>query len=235
MLAGIRLAFIVTAFGLLAANATAQEFSYSRDFPLLQKRSLDTADQFFYPKLLQRFQADDTTLTDREVLALLVGFTNDPHYNPYEDLDISRRVRRLNAQENYTAGLALADSFLLTHPVDQLTLYEKAFALYELGKEPVKSKYLDQYIAIMSAMDYTGDGRLPATAIFALGPADGQDYIHKHLGLQLGRMGSGYDKDHHFLDILDGISEDKKDTVTYYFNVDHAMAGFRKQLQDAKK
>jgi hypothetical protein len=235
MLCRFSLALAAVICLLLENNAMAQPFSYSRDFPILQKRSLDQTDSLYFPRLLQRFQANDTTLADGEVLALLVGFTNDPHYNPYEDLDISRRVRRLNAQEDYKAGLALADSFLLTHPVDQLTLYEKAFALYELGKEPVKSKYLDQYIAIMSAMESTGDGRSPATAIFALGPADGQDYIHKHLGRQLGRMGSGYDKDHHFLDILDGISEDGKDTVTYYFNIDHAMAGFRKQLQDAKK
>jgi hypothetical protein len=235
MPADSRFALIVTIFALLAVNATAQEFSYSRDFPVLQKRSLDAADQLYFPKLLGRFHANDTTLTNSEVLALLIGFTNDPHYDPYGDVDISTRVFRLNAAGAYEAALTLADSFLVTHPVDQQTLIEKAYALYKLREETESRRFLFRFRAIMKAMDHSGNGRSLATAIFALGPIDGQNYIHKFLGWHVGRMGSGYDKEHHFIDILDAVSKENKDTLTYYFNVDHAMAGFRMQLDDAKK
>lgn len=225
----------VQVVAILFQTATAQEFSYTRDFPLLQKKSLDPTDRLYYPKLLQRFQANDTTLTDREVLALLVGFTNDKHYDPYADMRISGRVFRLNADGKYGEALALADSFLTTHPVDQETLIEKSYALHKLGNEAEASHCLFRFRAIMKAMDHTGDGRSAAKAIFALGPVDGQNYIYKFLGWNVGRMGSGYDKGRHFLDILDAVSEDAKDTVTYYFNIDHAMSGFRKQLKGLHK
>ena len=235
MLRAPRIVFLLSIAITLSYRGNAQGFSYSRDFPELQRRSLDKTDRLYYPTLLSRFQANDTTLADSEVLALLIGYTKDAHYLPYEDTDISGRIFRLNATKEFHSALALADSFLASNPVDQGALIEKAYALHKLGKDTDANRFLFQFRAIMKAMKYSGDGRSAEGAIFALGPVDGQNFILKGLGAQLGSMGSGYDKDHHFLDILEAISKDGEDTTTYFFNIDHATLEFREQLKQIRK
>ena len=59
------------------------------------------------------------------------------------------------------------------------------------------------------------------TPAFALGPADGQDFIYKADGAEIGTMGSGRDKDGNFIDILEAKFEgDKK--MNLYFIIQHA-------------
>ena len=76
-------------------------------------------------------------------------------------------------------------------------------------------------------MASTGDGLTPETAIFALGPVDGQNFIYKYTRSGIGLMGSGKDKDGNFLDILTAVKTNKttgeKMSTTMYFNVQHAV------------
>src|SRR5260221_13405587 len=123
----IRFLFVV-AFLLVSASAYtfAQGFSYSKDFDRIQKRGRDTSDQLYFPKLLERFERNDTTLANSQVLCLLIGFTNDSLFKPYSDLDIEARIYNLNGLGHNQEALRVADSFLVSHPVSQATLIEKS-------------------------------------------------------------------------------------------------------------
>jgi hypothetical protein len=70
-------------------------------------------------------------------------------------------------------------------------------------------------------MNFSGNGKSKETPIYSLGPADGQDYIYKYLGATIGSMGSGYDNNGNFIDILEAKFSDGK-AVTYYFIIQHA-------------
>lgn len=214
-------------------------FHYASDFKKVLTKTKDPADALSYDKLLKRFNANDSTLSDYEVLALLIGFTDKPEYKPYDDLDIEREIYKLNGEKKYAEALELANKFLKTHPLSVKALFEKSYAYHKLDQDKDATYFATQGFMIFKAMYFSGDGQSQETASFALGPADGQDYIYKFVRADIGTMGSGRDGNNNFLDILDAKFKDGH-VVQLYFIIQHAtnkMFGGKslKQIEEQKK
>jgi len=231
------LLFLLTAGHVTFSQGT---FNYKDDFKKVLLKTKDINDSLSYDKLLKQFNSNDTSLTDFEVLALLIGYTDKPEYKPYRDLDIEREIYKLNGDKKYKAGLELGKKFIKTHPLSVKTLFEISFSFHKLNKEDSAQYYIYQGQRIFKAMYFSGDGKSKETATFALGPADGQDYILKFVGADIGTMGSGRDKDGNFLDILEAKFEDGN-KMNLYFIIQHAtrkMFGgksIEEELKEQKK
>lgn len=216
---------VILIFALLSLSITLlgqTDFNYGRDFKPILLRTKDAKDDLSYDKLLKRFSQNDTTLTDFEVLALMIGFTSKPAYLPYSDLEIEREIYKLNDQKKYKEGLAMADSFLMSHPVSVNAIFEKSYSFHKLLQKDSAEYYAYQGNRIFEAMYYSGNGKTKEHPTFALGPADGQDYIRKFVRARIGDMGSGSDDSGYFLDILEAKFEDG-DKITLFFIIQHAI------------
>jgi hypothetical protein len=196
-------------------------FNYNDDFQKVLAKTRDQNDSLSYNKLLKQFTANDTTLTDFEVLALLIGFTDKPEYKPYDDLTTENEIYKLNGENKYQEGLDKANEFLKTHPLSLKALFEKSYSFHKLEKKDSAQYYLYQGQKIFKAMYFSGNGKTKKTPTFALGPADGQEYIRKFVGENIGVMSSGKDKNGNFLDILEVKFEDGQ-TMNLYFVIQHA-------------
>lgn len=205
--------------GQIALAQTA--FNYQSDFKSTLAKTKDSNDNLSYDRLLKRFNINDTTLTDYEVLALLIGFTDKADYKPYDDLAVEREIYKLNGEKRFQEGLDKANAFLKTHPVSVKALFEKSYSFHKLGQKDSAQYYLYKGKRIFTAMYFSGNGKTKETSTFALGPADGQDYIHKFVGADIGTMGSGQDENGNFLDILEAKFDNGK-TLTLYFVIQHA-------------
>lgn len=195
-------------------------FDYKRDYYTILKKTQIPDDSLNFDALKNRFIKNDTTLTDYEVLVLLIGFTSKSEYKPYTDLKIETDIYDLNGKRKYKKALNLADRFLIEHPLSQRALIEKSYALHKLGFDEEAKKYSDQFFKIMKAMAYSGNGDLNRP-IFALSPNDGQNFIIKFLHLGIGKMASGNDLAGSFSDILEAIKDGKPQKL--YFNIQHAI------------
>ena len=195
-------------------------FNYQNDFKTILAKTKDATDNFAYDKLLKKYKSNDTTMSDYEVLALMIGFTGKPEYKPYQDLDIEREIYELNGDHKYKEALDKSTEFLKTHPLSLKALFEKSYAFHKLGKEDSAAYYLYEGKRILHAMHFSGDGKTTETPMFALGPADGQDYIYK-AGADIGTMGDGRDKNGNFLDILEAKLNDGT-SMELYFIIQHA-------------
>ena len=227
---------------LCVGQTRAQEsFNYARDFAKILEQTNEQSSDLYFDKLLKRFRLNDNSLTDTETLSLLIGFTDDPHFKPYHYLTVERRIYSLNAQGKFKDALQLADSLLVTIPLSQQAIIEKSYSHYKLGQTDSSDFYLWKFKRIMRTMASTGDGLSPESAIFALGPADGQNFIRKYLASGIGTMGSGRDKYGNFIDILNALIKDEKTgeskSQTMYFHVQHAVNKMFDQgeLEDAMK
>jgi hypothetical protein len=208
---------------LIIATLTAfgqTRFNYHTDFKAILAKTKDKSDSLFYNKLLDRFVANDTTLTDFQVLALLIGFTDDANYKPY-NLSPERDIYELNDEGKYTKGLEQGLAFIQDHPLNVKTLFDVSYAYHKLGQPDSAQFYLFKGQRIFEAMYMSGDGKSPETPVFALGPTDGQDFILKFVGGKIGIMGSGRDKNGNFLDILEAELEDGT-KIDLYFIIEHA-------------
>jgi len=198
-------------------------FNYKNDFKKILNKTKDQHDSLSYDKLLKRFTSNDASLTNYEVLALLIGYTDKPEYKPYSDLSTERKIYNLNGESKYKDALELGGKFIKTHPLSVKIIFEIAYAYHKLNNEDSANYFVQEGRKIFKAMYYSGDGKTPETPTFALGPADGQDYIHKFIGADIGIMGSGRDKDSNFLDILEAKFKNG-DSANFYFIIQHATA-----------
>jgi len=208
-------------------HAQESSFNYTRDFVKILEQTNNQSSDLYIDKLLKRFKSNDNRLTDREILSLLIGFTDDPYFKPYHYLTVERRIYTLNLKGKFNDALQLADSLLVTVPLSQQSIIEKSYSYYKLGQADSSDFYMWKFKRIMTTMASTGDGLSPESAIFSLGPADGQNFIRKYLASDIGTMGSGQDKNGNFLDILTAMTTDEKTRKikgqTMYFHVQHAV------------
>ena len=115
----------------VAQNST---FSYTKDFNNILNQTNDQSSDLHYAKLLARFKSNDNNLTTYEILALLIGFTDNVHFKPYHYLDVERKIYSLNENNKYGDAIRLADSLLANIPVSQQALIEKSFAHHKLNQ-----------------------------------------------------------------------------------------------------
>lgn len=221
------------------------KFDYQKDYKNILNQTKDSTSYLHYEKLLTRFQNNDTTLTDFEVLALLIGFTDNEHFNPYSYISIERKIFSLNGSGQFKEAIMLCDSFLVYVPLSQQALIEKSYSFYKLEQADSAQHYSWQFRRIMDAMGQSGDGLTPETAFFSLGPADGQNFIRKYLSGSIGTMGSGKDENGNFVDILELVWDDEetgeKNKRSLYFQIEHAVKtmfrglDLEKLMKDADK
>ena len=214
---------IITLISLLLFFITTysqQKFNYSRDFNTILSMTKSAEGNMQYAKLLNRFQSNDTTMTDIEMLALLIGFTDNPYYKPYEVLKTEIAISALNDDGMYKEASESASRLLATYPLSFQALEEKSFSFLKLGVPDSVNYYTSRVSQIIGAMLYSGDGETAETAFFALGPEDGQLMI-KGAGLTFGTVSSGTDNYGNTVDIVGVVrGEDITDT---YFNIQHAV------------
>ncbi len=208
---------------LTTVGAAQLSFDYNQDFNKILNKSKKANDELNYNKLLQRFNKNDTSLSNYEVLALMIGYTAQPAYKPYADLSTERQIYNYNDDKNYQTALDTANKFLQSHPLSIKTLFEKSFSLYQLDQRDSSIHYLQLGRRLLRAMEFSGSGKDINTPMFALGPADGQQYIYKHLSAGIGTMGSGRDNKKNFIDILE-VKTKKGDSYKMYFVIQHATA-----------
>jgi hypothetical protein len=206
-----------------ALTASAQNvFNYNEDFKKILVRTKDSNDSLFYDKQIKRFTSNDSTLSPGEVLALMIGFTDKPAYKPFRDLDTEREVYRINNIGKYDQALELENRFLKDHPLSVKAIYEKSYTFFKLGQQDSAGYYLFQQQRIFAAMYYSGIGSTEAKAIFALGPADGQDFITKFIGAKIKSMNADIGKDDNYYDVIEAQLDDGL-VLTFYFIIQHTM------------
>ncbi|MDZ4665790.1 MAG: DUF4919 domain-containing protein [Bacteroidota bacterium] len=220
-----QLAILLTAFGFIAS--AQNNFNYKNDFKTILTKTKDANDKLCYDKLLSRFESNDSTLSNPEVLALLIGFTARTEYKPYEDLKEENAIYNLNAEGKYDEALQKANEFLKTHPLSVKVIYEKSFSYYKAHYIDSAKFYVKQGQKIFKAMAYSGTGKSKETPMFSLGPTDGQDYIYKYIDGGIGNKGSGQDEDGNFMEILE-ISLKVGEPYSLFFIIQHAKEKVQK-------
>ena len=217
-------------------NTNAQfVFNYHQHFDSIVKLSEKSKGEFKYENLLERFNNNDSTLRDFDILTLLIAETQQSHYYPYELVHIERRIIQYAQSEKDNECLVLCDSLLNFHPLNFTALLEKAYVLSKLERTEEAIIAQNKFVNTLEVILLTGDGTLE-NPLFVLSPMDGQVLIRFIFGKQIGTMGSGEDEYGNFVDILQ-IMDEEQGSFEMYFNIEHAVKRMFKDdvLQDFEK
>ena len=215
-------------------------FNYHRDFKSILDSTQDRNSSLYYQKLIIRFLDNDSTLTKAETLALMIGYTENPHYKPLEDMEKESEIFEHNNNTEFQDAVDKSRPYLQTHPLSLLALREISYAYSRLSKDVQKDLLFEKAVMyqdssayfmalndkIMEAMIYSGKGRSAETPIFSLGLSDGEYFI-PNVGFVMDKKDTEWNKNGDFVETITAIV-DKVNVRKYYFVIQHA----KKKIDD---
>lgn len=192
-------------------------FEAKKDFYRIRIASRDSLSDAYYKKLINIFHRPTDYISNNEVLALMIGFTNSPDYKPFDMIEKEKHIIEQLSKANKKTWSECTD-LLRKDPLNYLALMQKAVMAPKIEKDSA-----DYYRALFSnieqAIMFSGDGSLERP-FFILNPIDGQIFANIRNGWKIVNAGTEKDESGYMLDFLDVMKEGKKERL--YFNVTHA-------------
>jgi len=151
---------------------------------VVEKEIKDSNSVFYYPKLLSRFEAFDSTFTLDEYRMLYFGFVFNENYSVFMD-DKSAEIQTQIDSGNYAEANRLCDSILAKVPILLRVNYLKGYCLYSQNKnDSLIQKYGNRYYSLIEAIISTGDGKECKSGYKVIFIADEYEIIYKYLDIE---------------------------------------------------
>lgn len=206
----------------VVADSFPLTFNYHRDFRHIKTMTEQKSHPYYYQKLIIRFLDNDSSLTRPEVLALLIGFTDNTHYKPMENMEIEKEIVELNDNGFFEDALEETKKYLQKNPLSLCANKERSYAYHKMDKTDSARYFMALNNHIMEAMIFSGaaKGKTPENAFFSLGLNDG-DYFIPNVGYSVTGKSLSKDKNRYTLYVVQSMNIESVQT-NYYFNIHHA-------------
>jgi len=208
---------------------------YSKpDFTSLGKTIKDASSPFYFPTLLKRYNADDTTLSIKDYWYLYYGYSFQEAYSPYGKSELNDELKTLLAKKDKTEEevnkiIELEKAVLKEYPFNLRNL-NALVNMYDRKKDTVNAdKTYKKMIGIGKAILLSGDGRSDSTAMYVISVEHEYDMI--------GLMGFEFAGNQKLVQYkgsqLDYMKIEKNDAGigALYFNVDRLFAKMEEMLK----
>lgn len=121
--------------------------------------------------LSKRFDKNDNTLSDKEVLSLIIKFTNSEKYRPFEMIEKEKNIlNKINVESDFLGAKTESIKLLETQPYNLIA--NMGIVLYEQIERGNNNYYSNsKYEKLVNAILSSGDGSVEAP-YFTLSPID---------------------------------------------------------------
>ena len=204
------------------------------DYKRIKKEINTKGSEFYYPELLRRFEAADTTLTVEQLHYFYYGTATRPDYSPYKTSNYDALHKALEKEnpekEDWENAAKAIDEQLKTDPTN-IRFHMYKHMIYRNLYGPEAEKTFDAYnqvVMLLSAVTSTGDGRSKETAFHVICVTD--EYgIMDVLGLSP-KMQSLVHGDHgQSYDVME-LEENEYGLESMYFNITVSMQALDKMF-----
>lgn len=174
---------------LFAANAWAQEVD-APDYKAIRTTIQNQKGPNYYPSLMRRYLANDTTLTLEQVRNLYYGFALQEDYVPYQtpkkELYDIRRVltEHKGNPRQCPEAIQVSLEVLDDNPFDLLAISTMSFAYLQLQDTVSYHLWNEKQTSLLDAIISSGDGESPATAFHVINIEHEYEVLNR-MGLQL--------------------------------------------------
>lgn len=216
-------------FGITLSFAEKRSYS-APDFKEIEASVRDFDSQFYYPRLMKCFAAEDTTMTAAELTHLYYGYTFQEDYDPYRDVKYhTKDIDDLYNKDTHTPAecdtiIKYARRVLADFPFEFRQMKLMAYAYKTKGDEKASELWTARTRQLLNVILKTGDGLTPESAWYVISSIHEYDVIYC-----LGLNPTGYTFVEPMYDFID-VSGSPDKTEGYYFNVSRMLKEyFRKQ------
>ena len=171
-------------------NIYAQDSSFTKpDYDLIKSKTADKNAATYYPKLIKRYNENDTTLTSDEYRLLYYGFLYENGSSPYTIIAYDDSVKSILQQKSLGAGdtvllIAYEKKILEQSPFSLRNLNILSYAYYKKG-DPISTLINFKIRSIAQTVLSTGDGKTVNSGYHVIAISDEYDMLEL-LGLQFG-------------------------------------------------
>jgi hypothetical protein len=199
------------------------EISGPPEYGKMRLQIFDNTSPFFYPKLFERYQTGDTTLTVEDFRFLYYGYTFQSKYIPYQnskyaDKMIAYMKKGTLTEKELNDFIKLAEQNLRDLPFDIRTINILAYS-YKQKKDSLSYQIADfKKKMIIKAIQSTGNGLKEKTAFHVIDPSHEFDLLNE-MGLEY--AGSN-DMTTGLCDYLI-VQSNNLNVQGYYFNISRVL------------
>ncbi|SHF91922.1 DUF4919 domain-containing protein [Dysgonomonas macrotermitis] len=156
----------------------------SQDIPKINFLDIEDAvinpdGNYYYPKLLERYNAFDPSLTITDYVYIYYGFAFQKDYlvnQPGEE-----RMNQLMEKGQYEDAIAECNKILEKNPVSLEANNALAYAMFQLNKpEAEYEPYRNRYKTFVDIITQSGDGKSPLTSFKVIYVADEYNIMFSH-------------------------------------------------------
>ena len=175
---------ILSFFLLLSSvSAFAQTAPQRVEMKKVKKAVSDESSEYYWPKLLARYKAYDSTMTLEHYRMFYYGFAFNENYSAFQD-EKSAQIKAAMDKKDYLAGLRTCDSVLDKYPVMLRPNYMKAVLLRKWGNDSLAEKCYARYKKLAEAILSTGNGMSCKTGFKVLFIGDEYSIMYGELDIE---------------------------------------------------
>lgn len=201
------------------------------DYKKIKKEIQQTKSDYYYPKLMERFNQADSTMTLEERRHLYYRFIYQPDYSPYgrsnytDSLKVVLKKEQL-IEEDWQDVIRFSDSILQKNPFDMRVIDYKLYGYNELKNESEFNKHITKMDIVIDAIVSSGDGTTKKTAFYVTNVSHEYDLLNV-LGYDFG--GSQSLIDHY--DYLT-LAENDAQIKGLYFDISPSLNSLSDMLKE---
>lgn len=227
------IAILAVTMVVTAARVPAKRTSEAVDLDELRASVTDPSSPYYFPKLMQRFEQNETVMTSTDYRYLYLGTMFQEDYNPYRRSVFAEKVLPLTYKEKHTRAeldtmikytrLALDDT-----PFDLNQMNFLIYALREKGKVNIANIWQYRMNRLLEAIVSTGTGADTTSAWYVIYPRDEATIIN------LGSKKVQSIKPNFvepYYDCIE-VTDDQGRSQQYYFNIKTVLEEFNRKYPE---
>lgn len=168
---------LIIFFFMMAGAAMAQNNFRPVNRDSVKLAITDSSKNTYYPKLMERYNRFDTTLSMDEYRLIYYGFVFQDEYFAYAN-DMKREIGELVRDRRYDKASDVCDKALAGMPVGLSPNYYKSYVLFKMNVTDSAAYYVFRYQRLRDAILSTGNGETCETAFKTIYVSDEYDIIH---------------------------------------------------------
>lgn len=228
-------------FGLTGGNLSAQEIlpQLKREKPDLAKIKRETYDrnsEYYYPKLMEEFQRNDTVMKLQKYRYLYLGYMFQEDYFPYRPSNVNRHIESIYNKPNPNrletdSIIKYAEIALKDNPFNLNQMINLIHALRLKGKKNLAAIWQYKLNYILLAIVSTGTGLDEDNAWYVIEPS--HEYVLLNMMGYTVTTPLFYDPYYEFLKVM---TPNGHNSGGFYFNIktilDEYYRKFPEELED---
>lgn len=220
---------------LISLAGSAQINKLKREKPDLEKirqETLDTKSPYYYPRLMQEFQRNDTLMKIDKYRHLYLGYMFQEDYNPYRSSQRDIQYNVLNRSSKLTrqecdSVIAYAEKALADNPFNLGEMVMLINALREKGKTNLANIWQYKLNYLLMAIVSTGTGEDEENAWYVIEPQ--HEYVLLNMMDYTVADHVFYDPSYEYITVKDSEGKAKGG---YYFNIGPLLKEYYRKHPD---